>query len=189
MSRGPVEDGILAADLTAATDDVTYPWSEANRYWNTQALSAMDRAGMIRLEWPTPPNVPVATTDEELQEIFATHRASMSVRILHGDLTNEAEFRRRFRKAQSSSRTAAAASLQSATKILEGLGTCVNRYLADHYRLRLESGEFPVARQCGGCPHCRAQDQSPVVRKVPGAAVVPRCTRYTRWTWASSTGT
>ena len=49
---------LVTVDLTTPTDDVTYPWSEANRYWNTQVLSAMDRAGMIQLEWPSPPEVP-----------------------------------------------------------------------------------------------------------------------------------
>jgi ATP-dependent DNA helicase RecQ len=167
MSRGAVEGGVMAADLTAPTEDVTYPWSEANRYWNTQALSAMDRARMIRLEWPTPPDVPVDITDEELQDIFATHRNSMSVRILQGDLADEAAFRRRFRDAQSKSHAAAAASLESATRILDGLNTCVNRYLAHHYRLRMDSGVLSTARQCGGCPHCRARQLQPTLLKQP----------------------
>jgi hypothetical protein len=167
MSRGAVEGDLMVMDLTAATEDVTFPWSEANRYWNTQALCAMDRAGMIRLDWPTPPEIPVNITDEELQNIFATHRNSMSVRILQGDLSNEAAFRRRFRKAQSDSRAAAAASLTSATRILDGLDMCVNRYLAHHYRLSTESGILPAARQCGGCPHCRARLLPPKLLKHP----------------------
>ena len=167
MSRGLVEGDLIRADLTAGTEDVTYPWSQANRYWNTQALSAMDRAGMIRLEWPTPPDVPVDITDEELQDIFATHRNSMSIRILHGDLADETAFRRRFRDAQSRSRAASAASLESATRILDGLGTCVNRYLADHYRLSMESSVLPTARQCGGCPYCRARQLGPTLLKHP----------------------
>ena len=162
MSLGAVEGDLMQVDLTAPTDDVTYPWSDANRYWNTQALCAMDRAGMIRLEWQTPHDIPVDATDEQLQDIFAAQRNSTSVRILQSDLADETAFRLRFRKAQSESRAAAAASLQSATRILDGLGTCVNRYLADHYRLNPESDVLPAARQCGGCPHCRAA-QSPLV--------------------------
>jgi ATP-dependent DNA helicase RecQ len=167
MNRGTIDGDLMVVDLTAATEDVTYPWSEANRYWNTQALCAMDRAGMIRLEWPTPPDIPVDVTDEQLQDIFATHRNSMSVRILQGDLGDEAAFRRRFWKAQSESHTAAAASLESATRILDGLGMCVNRYLADHYRLSLESSVLPALRQCGGCPHCRAAHLPPVLLQRP----------------------
>ena len=77
---------------------------------NTQVLSAMDRAGMIRLEWPVPPDVPAGATDEQMQEAFASYRASMSVRILDGDLADETAFRRRLSAAQQASRTAAAAS-------------------------------------------------------------------------------
>ncbi|MGC4957775.1 protein DpdF [Actinomadura citrea] len=167
MSRGTLRDGVMTVDLSAPTDDVTYPWSEANRYWNTQALSAMDRAGMISLEWPTPPNIPVDVTDEEVQDIFATHRNSMSVRILQGDLADEATFRQRFRNAQTMSRAATAASLESATRILRGLDSCVNRYLADHYQLSVDSGVLPTARQCGGCPYCRARQLRPALLKHP----------------------
>lgn len=171
-SRGSIEDDVLGVDLTAPTEDVTYPWSDANRYWNTQTLSAMDRARMITVEWPTPPNIPIDATDEALQDIFATHRNSMSVRIQHSDLSDEATFRQRFRDAQSKSRTAAAASLESATKILDGLDTCVNRYLADHYRLSMESGVLPTTRQCGGCPSCRARRLPPALVRHPMSPLI-----------------
>jgi ATP-dependent DNA helicase RecQ len=167
MSRGIVEDGVMTVDLTTPTVDVIYPWSEANRYWNTQALSAMDRAGMIRLEWPTPPDVPADSNEEELQEIFATRRNAMSIRIRHGDLAAEGAFRQRFREAQSRSHAAAAASLESATRILSGLGACVNRYLAERYQLSTNGGVLPAIRQCGGCPHCRAHQLRPVVARQP----------------------
>ena len=71
----------MTVDLTTPTEDVNYPWSDANRYWNTQVLLAMDRARMIDLEWPEPPEVPAESTDEQLQEIFAARRNSMSIRI------------------------------------------------------------------------------------------------------------
>ena len=48
----------MTVDLTTPTEDVNYPWSDANRYWNTQVLLAMDRAGMIDLEWPEPAGGP-----------------------------------------------------------------------------------------------------------------------------------
>ena len=181
MSRGTVEEGVMTVDLTTPTVDVIYPWSEANRYWNTQALSAMDRAGMIRLEWPPPPDVPPDSTEEQLQEIFLAHRNSMSVRIVHTDLSMEGSFRERFRHAQSRSRAAASASLESGMRILNGLGTCVNRYLADHYQLSTDAGVFPTIRQCGGCPHCREHRLRPVVAQLPvrpifdgSLAVLPR---------------
>jgi superfamily II DNA/RNA helicase len=171
MSRGTVKDGVMTVDLTTPTVDVVYPWSEANRYWNTQTLSAMDRAGMIGLEWPTPPDVAADSTDEELQEIFATRRNAMSFRILHGDLAAEVAFRQRFRDAQLRSHTAASASRESAMHILNSPGTCVNRYLAEHYKLSTNSGVLPTTRQCGGCPYCRAHRLQPAVARHPAQPV------------------
>jgi superfamily II DNA/RNA helicase len=170
---------LVTVDLTTATDDVNYPWSEANRYWNAQVLSAMDRARMIQLEWPVSPEVPPDATEEQLQEVFAKYRTAMSASILDGDLADETAFRRRLGAAQQVSRAAAAASMESATTILSGLNRCVNRYLADHYRLSVSSGILPTARQCGGCPHCRAQRLPPLLLSRPveplsaGALAVP----------------
>jgi superfamily II DNA/RNA helicase len=158
---------VVTVDLTTPTDDVTYPWSEANRYWNTQVLSAMDRAGMIRLEWPTPPDVPADATEEQVQEAFAKYRTAMSARIQHGDLADGTVFRRRLSATQQVSRAAAAASMESATTILSGLDRCVNRYLMDHYRLSVPQGILPTTRQCGGCPHCRAQGLPPLLLSRP----------------------
>jgi superfamily II DNA helicase RecQ len=167
LRQGAIKDKVMTVDLTALTEDVTYPWSDANRYWNTQVLLAMDRAKMIELEWPEPPEVPAESTDEELQEIFAARRNSMSIRIRQSDLADEAVFRERFRDAQSRSHTAAGASVESAIGILDGLGTCVNRYLAEHYQLSTDSGTLPAIRQCGGCPDCRAHGRPPVVARQP----------------------
>jgi hypothetical protein len=167
LRQGTIKDKVMTVDLTALTEDVTYPWSDANRYWNTQVLLAMDRAKMIELEWPEPPEVPAESTDEELQEIFAGRRNSMSIRIRQSDLADEAVFRERFRDAQSRSHTAAGASVESAIGILDGLGTCVNRYLAEHYQLSTDSGTLPAIRQCGGCPDCRANGRPPVVARQP----------------------
>jgi len=64
-------------------------------------------------------------------------------------------------------------------RILDGLGTCVNRYLAEHYRLSTGSGTLPAIRQCGGCPDCRAHERPPVAARQPaqpmsdGALAVP----------------
>ena len=167
LRQGTVRDDVMTVDLTTLTEDVNYPWSDANRYWNTQVLLAMDRARMIELEWPEPPEVPAESTDEELQEIFAARRNSMSIRIRHGDLADETVFRQGFRDAQARSRAAAGASMESAMRILDGLGICVNRYLAEHYRLSTDSGTLPAIRQCGGCPHCRAHRLEPVVTRQP----------------------
>ena len=138
-----------------------------NTHWNTQVLSAMDRARMIQLEWPAPPDVPPDATEEQLQEAFAKYRTAMSARILDGDLADGTAFHRRLGAAQQISRTAAAASMESATTILSGLNICVNRYLADHYRLSVSSGILPTARQCGGCPHCRAHRLAPLLLSHP----------------------
>jgi len=161
------DDGLVTVNLSTPTDDVTYPWSEANIYWNTQVLSAMDRAGMIQLEWPAPLDMPADATEEQVQEAFAAYRTRMSARILDGDLSGRADFRQRLGAAQQAARAAAAASMESATTILGGLDRCVNRYLADHYRLSVPSGFLPTARQCGGCPHCRAQRLPPLLLSRP----------------------
>ena len=69
--------------------------------------------------------------------------------------------------------------MESAMRILNGLGICVNRYLAEHYQLSTDSGTLPAIRQCGGCPHCRAHRLAPVVARQPvqpmfdGALAVP----------------
>jgi ATP-dependent DNA helicase RecQ len=158
---------LVTVDITTPTDDVAYPWSDANRYWNIQVLSAMDRADMIRLEWPTPLDVPPDATEDQLQEAFARYRTAMSARIKHGNLADATAFRRRLASAQQMSRTAAAASMESATTILGGLDCCINRYLADHYRLSVASGILPATRQCGGCPHCRAHRLAPTLLSRP----------------------
>jgi superfamily II DNA/RNA helicase len=161
-------DGDLATvDITTPTADVTYPWSEANRYWNIQVLSAMDRAEMIQLEWPVPSDLPSDATDEQLQEAFARYRTTMSARIKDGNLADGTAFRHRLDAAQKMSRTAAAASMESATAILGGLDRCVNRYLANHYRLTVPSGILLATRQCGGCPHCRAHRLAPRLLPCP----------------------
>lgn len=172
-------DDLVTVDLTTPTDDVTYPWSDANRYWNTQVLSAMDRAGMIQLEWPPPPNVPAEATEEQMQEAFAKYRTAMCARIRDGDLADPTAFSRRLAAAQQRSRAAAAASMESATAILNGLDRCVNGYLADHYRLSVPHGILPTTRQCGGCPNCRALGLAPLLLSRPveslaaGTLIVP----------------
>jgi ATP-dependent DNA helicase RecQ len=167
LRQGTVKDDVMTVDLTALTEDVNYPWSDANRYWNTQVLLAMDRARMIDLEWPEPPEIPAESTDERLQEIFAERRNSMSIRLRRRNLADETAFRQDFRDAQVRSRAATSASRESAMRILDGLGICVNRYLAEHYQLSTGSGTLPTIRQCGGCPHCRAHRLEPVVTRQP----------------------
>ena len=153
LRQGTVKDDVMTVDLTALTEDVTYPWSDANRYWNTQVLLAMDRARMIDLEWPEPPEVPAESTDEELQEIFAARRNSMSIRLRRANLADEAAFRERLpRRAGPGATRPRARPVESAMRILDGLGICVNRYLAEHYQLSTGSGTLPAIRQCGGCP-------------------------------------
>jgi hypothetical protein len=155
MRLGEAKGDVLQVDLTAAHDGISYAWSDANRYWNTQTLCAMDRAGMIALEWHAPEHTAVDATDEDLQDLFAARRASTEVRILQGDLGDESAFRRRIRLAQTNSHEASAASLLSARAVLSGLDICTNRYLARRYRLHLDGDVIPVTAQCGGCPKCR----------------------------------
>ncbi|MBW4717517.1 DEAD/DEAH box helicase [Saccharothrix sp. SC076] len=167
MRLGTVENGVMRVDLTASTEDVGFPWSDANRYWNLQTLSAMDRAGMVELDWQPAFDIPVDVTEQQLQDAFAAQRTSTAVRIVAGDLADEQRFKQRFRDAQDQSRSAGAASLRSAMEVLSGSGGCVNRFLADHYRLTTESGRLTAIRQCGGCPSCRVARASPVSSAAP----------------------
>ncbi|MGW5054361.1 protein DpdF [Actinokineospora sp. NPDC004072] len=153
---------ITTVDLTAGTDDVRYPWSDGNRYWNLQTLSAMDRAGMIRLHWAERPDIPAEATEQDVQEIFDRHRNSMAVEVVGYDFAEEPAFREKFVAGRRSSTAASAAALNSATSILTaGDDTCVNTLLAKHYNLRTEDGEIAAVRQCGGCPACRKHAKKP----------------------------
>jgi hypothetical protein len=157
MSLGTGDVDVMEIDLTAAHDSVTYRWSDANIYWNLQTLSAMDRAGMIELEWPAPAEIPADATDEQLKDLFAGRNAATAVRLLQGDIGIEHVFRARFRASQQRARQAASASFTSAEEILNGLDVCTNAYLADHYALHVGGNTFPTTAQCGGCPRCRQQ--------------------------------
>lgn len=171
MSLGEETDGVTAVDLTAFHEDVKYPWGDMNRYWNMHTLTAMDRAGMIKLDWPVPEHIPDDASDEELQDFFAAQRASVSVEILQSDLGHEETFRKRFRWAQQSARDASSASLTSAAEVLAGLGGCTNSYLARHYALHVDGDVYPVDIQCGGCPNCRESYRRPTVLPVPTQAL------------------
>ena len=152
----------LTVALTAAHDRVLYPWSEANRYWNTQTLAAMERAGMIRRHWPEPTQAPQDADEDELAAYFDTQRTSASIEVLDSDIGDEQTFRDRFAIARQSSRAAASAALDAATHLLRGLNECTNRYLARRYALTDESGNLlPVAPACGGCPYCREAGVQP----------------------------
>jgi ATP-dependent DNA helicase RecQ len=146
----------LTVDLRADHARVKYPSSEANIYWNVQTLSAMDRAGMVRRQWPIPEQAPADADDADMELHFESQRASASVDVLHSDLGNELAFKARFRNGQRGVRDASAAALAAASGVVRGLDECVNRYLARHYLLKDNSGnQFPVSIACGGCAHCR----------------------------------
>ena len=157
QQRSRSDGDLMTVDLTTPTEDVNYPWSEANRYWNTQVLSAMDRAGMIRLEWPAPARC-------------ATRRHG---RAIAGDLRGLPELdvrphpgRRPGRRAPpSASGFRGTAGSRSCGGRVPGIGDDDPRagwYLRQPLPGRplpagRVSGYLPTARQCGGCPHCRAQ--------------------------------
>ena len=157
MLLGTWEGSRLTVDLTAKHDDVKYPSSEANRYWNAQTLGAMDRAGMIQLHWPERPDVSEDATEDDLRELFDSYRASAMVEVLQSDLGTESIFRERFMRGRLAATTASSASLKSAGDLVAGISECWNVYLARHYRVVDDGGNiFPVTVQCGGCPDCRA---------------------------------
>jgi len=168
MSLGNRTDGMLTVDLTAFHEDVKFPWSDLNRYWNMHTLTAMDRAGMIKLDWPLPEDVPADASEDELQDHFARQRSSIRVEVLQGDLGHEETFRKRFRESQRLSRDTSSASVTSATEVVDGsIGCCINSYLARHYALHSEGNIYPVAIQCGGCPHCRELHRSVRILRDP----------------------
>jgi superfamily II DNA or RNA helicase len=158
MRTGTWAGDRLTVDLRAEHDAVRYPWSEANRYWNTQTLASMERAGMIRRHWPEAPQVPQDTDEDELAAFFDGQRATAIVEVVDSDIGDQAVFRSRFVLGRRSSRGASAAALTAATSILAGLGECTNRFLARRYQLDDASGNvFPAAVACGGCPWCRQE--------------------------------
>lgn len=157
LRHGQIADGVLHVDLTSAHEDVKYPWSDANVYWNIQTLSAMDRAGMISLDWKSRLDISGGTSEESIQDELAAHRRSLAVRLIHGNLADEVEFRRQIREAQRSSRITSSASQVAAERVLDERNRCTNALLAERYRLENEGDVLTVDRQCGGCPWCRAQ--------------------------------
>lgn len=167
----------LEVDLNAATEDVTFPWSDANRYWNTHTLTAMDRAGMIALHWPEPAQIDWDSDDEAIRDAFAAHRSSLKVQVLQDNLT-QSVFQSCFSDSRAGMHAASNATLAAATTLLDEPGVCVNRYLAAHYSLSSGSDTHPAERQCGGCPTCRAELRpatsiaSPVAALVDGALTV-----------------
>jgi superfamily II DNA/RNA helicase len=174
---GGVGGDMLDVDLNAATEDVTFPWSKGNRYWNTQTLTAMDRAGMIALRWPQPADIPWDADDDAINDAFAAQRTTLQVQVVHGNLS-ESVFQSRFAQSRAGTHAASNASLSAATALLEEPGVCVNRFLAAHYSLTSGADTHPAARQCGGCPRCRSEAlqasviATPVEALVDGALVV-----------------
>ena len=154
----------VTVDLTTPTDDVTYPWSEANRYWNTQVLSAMDRAGMIQAGMAGP-----AGCASQTQRKSSCRRRSRNTgprcppASWHGDLADGTAFRRRLGAAQQLSRTAAAASMESATTILSGLAPL---------RQPVPGGSLPAEHVLGS-----VLPDGPAMRRLPALPGAPACAR------------
>jgi ATP-dependent DNA helicase RecQ len=168
MALGKWTGDRLTVDLTAMHDTIRYPSSEANRYWNSHTLGAMDRAGMIRLHWPDAPEVPADADDDQLRELFATYRASASVEVIQSDLGNEEMFRKRFGLGQVAAGRSASASLLSVGELVGGIRECTNTYIARHYGIVDRSGnKFPVGVQCGGCASCRTSRHEPRLMRQP----------------------
>jgi ATP-dependent DNA helicase RecQ len=162
MRLGSSAENKIVVDLTARHDMVRFPSGEANRYWNLHTLSAMDRAGMIRLDWSAPPDVSFDADEDRLEQAWERYRMSARVEVRQGDLGAEATFKRRFQNGRASANEASSASLTSALRVLSGTAECTNDYLARHYRVvDADGSQYPVESLCGGCPWCRANHRLP----------------------------
>jgi ATP-dependent DNA helicase RecQ len=158
MIRGSTESGdYKTVNLTAAHPGVVAPSSEANRRWNLHTLASMERCGMIRLHWMRPPDVSRDASDEEVAELFELHNAKIDVEVLHGDLSDEGSFKRRFREKRSAAGGSADASRATVLGLLDDPTECNNAVFARAYQLQRPNGDTcHVQTQCGGCPSCRA---------------------------------
>lgn len=160
--RGAWESDRLTVNLTAAHAGVRYPWSDANLYWNTQTLAAMERAGMIRRYWPEPAQAPQDADDDELADFFDAQRTAAILEILDSDISDESVFRRRFQHGRQASHAATTAALDAAVHVLQSRPQCTSRYLASRYELGDPDGNvFPMTVACGGCPVCRREGTRP----------------------------
>lgn len=163
MRRGGAWEGDrLTVSLTAAHTGVQYPWSDANLYWNTQTLAAMERAGMIRRYWPESAQTPQDADEEELADFFDAQRTTATLEVLHNDIADESLFRERFHHGRQASYAATSAALDAAIHVLQGRPGCTSRYLASRYELDdADRNVFPMAVACGGCPACRQSGTRP----------------------------
>ena len=155
LRLGRLEGELVRVDLSAAHDDVKHPYSDANIYWNTQTLAAMERAGMLELDRSSMPAVPVDASEAEIEEHFASYRRTATVRLLDGTLADETSFKRRVGESRERSKQARMASFATAAVLLREPGRCLNSVLAQHYGIDLDGDLLSVQVQCGGCPHCR----------------------------------
>lgn len=160
LRLGRVRDRRVTVDLTTPHPGVSYPFSDANRYWNLQTLLGMQRAGMIRIEWPDPPAVSLDADDDELADAFARQRNEIDVSVLHSDLV-ESRFVERFNRERSEVVSIGNASYGSALEMVQeldatGQRSCLSARLSNHYRfVDQHTGLVPVTVDCGGCPSCR----------------------------------
>lgn len=162
LRHGEVKSDRLTIDLATGHPEVVYPFSDANLFWNMQTLLGMQRAGMIRIEWPEPAEVRLDASDDELTDAFARQNNSIDVTVLQGDLT-ETIFVKRFNSKRHGLKMAGLATHQSVIEIVRREQqpeepVCLNRHLADSYRIvDAELGVVPVGVNCGGCTACRSQ--------------------------------
>jgi ATP-dependent DNA helicase RecQ len=170
LRLGRTDGDLVQVDLAAAHDTVRHPYSDANLYWNTQTLAAMERADMLRLEWSGPPAVPEGADKSQVEELFQHYRRSATVRLMDGRLADESWFRATIEASQRRTRGAGAASMSVAAALVRETSRCMNSVLAEHYALRPDGNLFPAAAQCGGCPACRRAGRGP--RQVPSVSVL-----------------
>lgn len=160
LRLGTISGQTIKVDLSAAHDGVTYPYSDANRYWNIHTLLSMERVGMLEMQWPDPPEVTGDESEEEVAAKFAAQNMTATVKVLEGDLVNEDVFVKRFERGRARVRGANAASFESAMTLLDRPDACIADVIAEQYTfVDHEKRSVPVDAHCGGCPSCRRSSQ------------------------------
>lgn len=166
----------FAVDVTTLPPSVTAP-SEANRLWNRNTLTLMERAGLITVRPERPPRLAPSEGESEadfaLRYSAAWNHFNSHVRVqVKGNVnldrstfeTRLADLRRSIRASESASR--------SRIEGLLALETCWAELFAEEYELHSDDAvdaSLSIVPACSGCP---AKEHRPRPSDAPATPVV-----------------